>query len=385
MKRVMITFNDNYLQHCSMKRIAYIPVLILILIGCGSKVEEKEKKEQFSKESAIKSLDLEQAKKLIHLPLQCIDQEYPNKLNQVIASEGDLRSPNELHPAFYGCFDWHSAVHGHWSLVRLIRSFPELDTNDRIADQLLAHLTKENIAGEVAYFENETNKGFERMYGWAWLLKLSAELKMWEHPKAKAMEDNLKPLSDLITDNIKTFLPKLNYPIRVGTHTNTAFALTMAFDYGMLYDDKELINVIKTRAKYYYAEDENCPLTWEPSGYDFLSPCLEEADLMRRVLSKEEFEVWMAKFLPDLKGSEYTLNPGIVSDRADGHLVHLDGLNFSRAWCLFGIAKTLPQYGHLNVIADEHIKHSLDNLVGDGYEGGHWLASFALLSLTNDK
>lgn len=336
-------------------------------------------------EEVAMALNFTQAKKLIQLPLQCIGQEYPNKLNQVIASENDLLSPDELHPAFYGCFDWHSSVHGHWSLVRLLRTFPELDTNDRIVDQLMGHLSKENISGEIAYFENETNKGFERMYGWAWLLKLSAELKMWDHPKARSMDKNLQPLADLIANNVKTFLPKLNYPIRVGTHTNTAFALTMVYDYGKITNDLELIKVITERAEDYYFGDEDCPLSWEPSGYDFLSPCLEEANLMRRVLAKEDFEKWMDKFLPDMKDADYKLKPGIVSDRTDGHLVHLDGLNFSRAWCFFGLATSFPKYGHLAKLGNEHISHSLNNLVGDSYEGGHWLASFALLALTSDN
>lgn len=368
-----------------MKKIGVAFVLTLLLGSCGSNTEEVQTELNTMEVENGLTLELAQAKKLIKLPLQCIGQEYPNKLNQVIASSADLKSPTELHPAFYGCFDWHSAVHGHWSLVRLLRTYPELDTNDQIANQLLMHMSTENIAAEIKYFENETNKGFERMYGWVWLLKLSAELKNWDHPSAKAMDKNLKPLADLIADKIKTFLPKLNYPIRVGTHTNTAFALTMAYDYGVISNDTALVNVITKRAKAYYLSDQNCPLSWEPSGYDFLSPCLEEANLMRRVLPEAEFKKWMKDFLPQLVSAEFELEPGKVSDRDDGHLVHLDGLNFSRAWCLFGLANTLPEYQHLRNIGNKHIEHSLENLVGDGYEGGHWLASFALLALTNDK
>lgn len=368
-----------------MKKIGVAFVLTLLLGSCGSNTEGFQTELNTIEVENGLTMEMAQAKKLIKLPLQCIGQEYPNKLNQVIASDADLQSPNELHPAFYGCFDWHSAVHGHWSLVRLLRTYPELDTNDQIANQLLMHMSKENIAAEITYFKNETNKGFERMYGWAWLLKLSAELKNWDHPSAKTMDMNLEPLADLIAVNIKTFLPKLNYPIRVGTHTNTAFALTMAYDYGVISNDTALVNVITKRAKDYYLADENCPLSWEPSGYDFLSPCLEEADLMRRVLPEVEFKKWIKDFLPQLASAEFELEPGKVSDREDGHLVHLDGLNFSRAWCLYGLANSLQEYQHLRNIGNEHIKHSLDNLVGDGYEGGHWLASFALLALTNDK
>ncbi len=327
-------------------------------------------------------LSLKEAERLVHLPLGCIDTEYPNKLNQVISSDADLASPTDLHPAFYGCFDWHSAVHGHWSLVRLLKSFPELDEAEEIIDGLKAHLSEENIAGEIEYFELETSQGFERMYGWAWLLKLAEELKTWDHPEAKPLEENLRPLSELIANRVEEFLPKLNYAIRVGTHTNTAFALTMVYDYADVYDNETLLKVVKERANFYYQNDVDCPLGWEPSGYDFLSPCLEEADLMRRVLSKDDFKLWLTEFLPQITKKDFKLEPGLVSDREDGHLVHLDGLNYSRAWCLYGIAETLPEYNNLIEIGNEHIKHSLPSLTDGNYEGGHWLASFALMSLT---
>lgn len=327
-------------------------------------------------------LSLEEAERLVELPIDCIDTEFPNKLNQVISSVDDLKSPKSLHPAFYGCFDWHSAVHGHWSLVRLLKAFPELDEKEQIIAGLQSHLSKENIAGEIAYFEIETSQGFERMYGWAWLLKLSEELHTWDTPEARELEENLKPLSEFIANRVITFLPKLNYAIRVGTHTNTAFALTMVYDYAEAVNNITLLDVVKERSKFYYENDTNCPLSWEPSGYDFLSPCLEEADLMRRVLEKPEFKEWFDKFLPQLVDPAYELEPGIVSDRADGHLVHLDGLNYSRAWCLYGIAESLPEYSHLIELGNKHIEHSLPSLTDGNYEGGHWLASFALMSLT---
>lgn len=328
-------------------------------------------------------LSLEEAERLVQLPIGCIDIEFPNKLNQVISSVDDLKSPKSLHPAFYGCFDWHSAVHGHWSLVRLLKAFPDLEEKDQIIVGLQAHLSKENIAGEIAYFEIETSQGFERMYGWAWLLKLSEELHTWDTPEARELEANLSPLTELIANRVITFLPKLNYAIRVGTHTNTAFAMTMVYDYAEAVNNEALIDVVKKRSKFYYENDTNCPLSWEPSGYDFLSPCLEEADLMRRVLGKTEFKEWFDKFLPQLVNSAYELEPGIVSDRTDGHLVHLDGLNYSRAWCLYGIAESLPEYSHLIELGNKHIEHSLPSLTDGNYEGGHWLASFALMSLTH--
>lgn len=362
-------------------RFSILCALLAFLFSCqveSNPVELNTSKVEFSPYE----LSLEEAERLVHLPLGCIDTEYPNKLNQVISSDSDLESPEALHPAFYGCFDWHSAVHGHWSLVNLLKSFPDLKEKDEILNGLKQHLTKENIEGEIKYFERETSQGFERMYGWAWLLKLSEELKTWDHPEARMLEDNLRPLSELIANRVEVFLPKLNYAIRVGTHTNTAFALTMVYDYATVYENESLLKVVSDRAKFYYQNDADCPLSWEPSGYDFLSPCLEEADLMRRVLSKEEFKLWLTDFLPQITNDDFTLEPGLVSDREDGHLVHLDGLNYSRAWCLYGIAETLPEYNYLIDVANQHIDHSLPSLTDGNYEGGHWLASFALMSLS---
>ena len=354
--------------------------LLLLLCACQSDSEDEKVKESVFPDR--RTLTLEDANRLVNPPLECIEIEYPNKLNQVISAKGDLLSPQTLHPAFYGCFDWHSAVHGHWSLVRLLKTFPDIEEAEKIRMGLLAHLSKVKIEGEIEYFENATNQGFERMYGWAWLLKLTDEVHSWDHPTAKVIEANLKPLAELISEKIQEFLPKLHYPIRVGTHTNTAFAMTMIFDYAVSFGDRELKEVVEKRARDYFLKDTNCPLSWEPSGYDFLSPCLEEANIMRRILPKNEFKTWFAEFLPKLLDKNFELEPGIVSDRKDGHLVHLDGLNYSRAWCLYGIAETLPEYRHLIRIGNDHINHSLPNLTDGNYEGGHWLASFALLTLT---
>jgi hypothetical protein len=283
--------------------------------------------------------------------------------------------------AFYGCFDWHSAVHGHWSLMRVVNLYPGLDDEQQIVDKLLSHITEENIRMEVAYFNNELSQGFERMYGWAWLLKLAEEIHVSDHPKAKILEQNLQPLTNLIVEKVFEFLPKLKYPIRVGTHTNTAFAMSLIHDYASSLKNIDLLNAIEARAKEYYKTDADCPLSWEPSGYDFLSPCLEEAYLMSKVMSADEYERWISDFLPELQNEEFSIEPGEVTDRTDGHLVHLDGLNFSRAWCLYGIAKALPKYDHLIAVANSHIEHSLPNITDGNYEGGHWLASFALLSM----
>ncbi len=327
-------------------------------------------------------LTKQQAEKLSTLPLKCIRQEYPNKLGQVLASDSDLKPPRELHPCFYGCFDWHSSVHGHWSLVKLLKEFPHMEKADSIRGLLALQITKEKVFREVKYFDPKLNKSYERTYGWAWLLKLAAELHDWDDPLARQIEDNLQPLTDTIVESYKKYLPKLQYAIRVGTHTNTAFGLSFAVDYAMAVNDTAFVNVINKRARDFYLDDRQYPLWWEPSGYDFLSPAMEEIDIMRKVLPENEFKAWLNKFLPQITENRFTWKVGIVSDRSDGHMVHLDGLNFSRAWCMYGLAKQYPEFSYLIPVANRHIEYSLPNLVGDGYMGGHWLASFAIYALT---
>ncbi len=328
-------------------------------------------------------LTLEEANRLAKLPMSCIQNPLPYKSGVVIADESDLQMPQVHHPAFYGCFDWHSAVHGHWVLVNLLKHFPELDDKATIRKMLHENLSKENILTEVDYFSlNKYTKSFERTYGWAWLLKLAEELHSWEDEDARIWEENLKPLTDLVVEKYIEYYPKLVYPIRVGEHTNTAFGMTFAWDYANTTGNNTLKNALESRAKKYYTKDVGCPISWEPSGYDFLSPCLEEADIMRRVLPKAEFKSWFEQFLPQLVNPETAaLEPAVVSDRSDGKLVHLDGLNFSRAWCLYSIAKDHPEWAHLTKIADEHLAFSLPNIVDGDYMGEHWLGSFALFAL----
>jgi hypothetical protein len=356
----------------------------LLFFYCSKPKDESKEKEATKKETTVQpiNLTLEQANKLAGLPLSCMQNEYPNKPGQTLESEEDIGEPHELHPAFYGCFDWHSAVHGHWSLVRLLKKFPKIKMADTIKTKLQENITKDNIKAEVAYFKREHSDAFERTYGWAWLLKLAEELHTWDHPFAKKLESNLQPLTNLIVKRYIEYLPKLNYPIRVGEHSNTAFGLAFAWDYAKTVNHEKLKEVIESRAKDFYLNDSDCPFDWEPSGHDFLSPCLEEIDLMRRVLSKEEFKKWIKQFAPALKTKDFTMEVGKVSDRTDGKLVHLDGLNFSRAWVFYDLADQYPQYQHLIKTANKHVKYSLPNLVGDSYEGGHWLGSFAIYALT---
>jgi hypothetical protein len=325
-------------------------------------------------------ISLQEAKRLIGLPLKCAQQEFPNKLSQVLNDTSELKSPAELHPAFYGCFDWHSSVHGHWLMIRLLKDFPEL-LNDTIETILRTNISAQNIQQEIAYFDIKNNGSYERTYGWNWLLKLQLELDTWELPLGKELSYNLQPLSDLFCKKYIDFLPKLNYAIRSGDHINTAFGLTFAYDYAMANPNDSLKRIIEKRAKDFYLNDKDYPLHLEPSGYDFLSGGFEEIDLMRRILTKDEFRKWLKQFAPQLFKKKFSLEPGKVSDRSDGHLVHLDGLNFSRAWCLYGITETLPELSHLNAIAEKHIQTSLPNIVDGDYMGEHWLASFALVAL----
>ncbi len=367
-------------------------LLVVLTISCNTSKEKQVEAEPVKPPVVsstqksiigIPKLNLKGANTLAELPLHCINTEYPNKLNQTIGSDDDLKSPSALHPAFYGCFDWHSSVHGHWSLVSLLKQFPAIDNAEAIRQRLLKNISKENIEAEVQYFYGKHNKSYERTYGWAWLLKLAEELHTWDDATARILETNLQPLTDLIVGKYMEFLPKLNYPIRVGEHPNTAFGLSFAYDYAITVNNEALKDLIEQRAKDFYMKDTGCPITWEPGGFDFLSPCLEEAALMKRVLPTEEFKAWLGAFLPQLKDKNFKLETGVVSDRSDGKLVHLDGVNFSRAWSLNKITEDLPEYKHLKHIAYHHINYSLPSIVGDSYEGGHWLGSFAIYALNS--
>lgn len=369
-----------------MKSLLYNPGIWLLLLAVNIHCDAGKATKQMSEgdvpvEEPMR-LTPSQANQLAQLPLDCIQVEFPNKLGQVLQDASEISTPATLHPAFYGCFDWHSAVHGHWSLIKLLKDFPDLSKAEEARKALKENITAENIQGELAYFQRQTSTSYERTYGWAWLLKLAEELHTWDDPLARELEQNLSPLTELIVHRYLDFLPKLVYPIRVGEHTNTAFGLTFALDFARITGHDVLTDMIEDRARSYYLDDRGCPLTWEPSGFDFLSPCLEEVDLMRRVLDSTEFTTWLSDFLPTLTEATFALDVGKVSDRKDGKLVHLDGLNFSRAWVLYGMAQQYPEYGHLINVANQHIAHSLPNLVDDSYEGGHWLGSFAIYALS---
>ena len=322
------------------------------------------------------------------LALRCLQQEYPQKLDHVINDSTDLKSPRALHPAFYGCFDWHSCVHGHWMLARLLRLYPSLPEGPEIRQKLSENLTAENIAAEVAYLQQPNRKSFERTYGWAWLLQLARELEHFRDPQAQQWAANMRPLARAFSERYRDFLPKQTYPIRTGEHPNTAFGLTFAWDYATFTRDKALEQAVNEAARRYFNRDIGCPANWEPGGSDFLSPCLEEADLMRRILPEREFRSWWGAFLPELAlgKSPRWLQPAEVSDRTDPKIVHLDGLNLSRAWCLKGIASSLPKKDparrKLLDLAALHLEASLPHIASGDYAGEHWLASFAVYALT---
>lgn len=329
--------------------------------------------------SVSQELTLGQANHLASLPIKCLQQEYPNKLGQMLIDSTEIQNPKKLHPSFYGCFDWHSSVHGHWSLVFLLKKFPNLAQRESIIKKLQVNLSKENIQAEIEYLSKKHEKSFERTYGWNWLLKLQLELETYNEPFAQDLAQNLKPLSNLIIERYIEFLPKLLYPIRVGTHSNTAFGLTFAWDYAIYSNNNTFQNSIRDNSIRLFQNDVNCPFNWEPSGTDFLSPCLEEMGLMQRVLKQDDFLKWLKKFAPQLFTKKFKWEVAKVSDRTDGHLVHLDGLNFSRAWNLFHLINAYPkQFGHLKPLADVHMNFSLPSVVDGNYEGEHWLASFAL-------
>ena len=330
-------------------------------------------------------LTVKGASHLASLPLRCINQEFPNKTNHTSNSDTDhVLLPRQLHPAFFGCFDWHSCVHGHWMLIRLLKLFPNMPEATAIRAAINRTITKENILQEVKYFEMPLTSSWERTYGWAWLLKLDEELFSWNDEDGKRWHDFLQPLTQKIIEVWSKFLPKQTYPNRTGVHPNTAFGLVFALDYARTEKNAVFEKAIVESAKNIFAKDVNAPALWEPDGSDFLSPSLEEADLMRRVLPAKEFLVWFNKFFTLQSLKHLTILP-IVSDRTDLQIVHLDGLSFSRSWCMNGIASLLPSTDPRKEIllasSKNHLENALPHVVSGNYGGEHWLASFAVYAL----
>ena len=374
----------------------YVVLIAVIAIGvsCGSPPAPAQQQAAAPVRKPVPELPAlteASASNFAQLALKCVQKTYPNQPSLILDKASDVMTPEKAHPSFYGCYDWHSSVHGHWMLARVLRLFPSLPEAAQIKKALTANLSTKNIAVEAAYFNRPDTKAFERTYGWAWTLKLMEELTLGTSPEAKAWAANLKPLADTLSARYLDFLPKQVYPIRTGLHPNTAFGLAFALDYANAIGDAKLKELLISRSKDYFGKDTDYPAKLEPSGSDFLSPALAEADLMRRVLPADQFAAWFHAFLPQMAKSEpkNLLEIAVVSDRTDPQLGHLDGLNLSRAWCMRHIAAGLPNDDPARwVLEDAGHTHAIDALqhVATGhYEGEHWLGSFAVYLLTEPK
>jgi hypothetical protein len=330
-------------------------------------------------------LTAEIASKFAGLALDHLTREYPNKLTHALAGPQDVQGPRALHPIFYGSYDWHSCVHGYWLVLHLLNRFPDLPEAARIVAVVDQHFTEANVAGECAYLDLPHNRGFERPYGWAWLLALAGQLEMLNMQQAERWATTIEPLTEAIVGRFEEFLPKATYPLRVGTHFNTAFALALTLDFARQTSRDSLAALVDDTAKRWYLNDAGCQ-AWEPSGDEFLSPALMEAELMRRVLPQVQFIKWFDDFLPDLPARQPAtlFEPATVTDRSDGKIAHLDGLNLSRAWCQRSLARVLPTDDARRTVlleaAARHLDSALAHVAGD-YMGEHWLATFATLAL----
>jgi hypothetical protein len=335
-------------------------------------------------------LEPDLAARFSRLALDCVHKEFPNKISRTTDTAEEIGRPRELFPAFYGCFDWHSAVHGHWMLVRMLRlDALDAETRAEAIAKLDANLNEATGAGELANFQRAARGSWERPYGWAWVLQLTAELREWDAPEAERWLAALEPLEADIVAATKEWLPKLAYPIRLGTHNQSAFALTLMHDWAEVAGDEAFTALIEDRARDFHAGDVDCPLAYEPSGEDFLSPCLMVADLMRRVMGEAEFADWLSAYMPNIPedGTTGWLAPAIVLDASDGKLVHLDGVNSSRAWNLYNVARALPdtdpRRASLMATADIHRDAGVEAVSDEHYSGSHWLASFATYLMTD--
>jgi hypothetical protein len=384
---------------------------VSLTLACGGKpTEETEARAEVEQDAAVDTapgevsydtllaglpeprgfeFDAARAAEFAGLSLACVDREYPNKPSHVASGDETVKPPRELHPAFYGCFDWHSAVHGHWAMVRLLKTFPDLALEKEIREKLGRHFTQEKIGREVEYFRGEYHRLFERPYGWGWLLRLQAELLTWDDADARRWAETLDPLADELAGLTEKYLETLSVPVRAGTHHSTAFALTHIHDYAAVVGDAELTAVIERRSRDFYGKDEHCPAAYEPSGEDFISPCLVEADLMRRVLLPDEFATWLDRFLPELSSPVFAplRDPPEVRDLEDPKIGHLIGLSYQRAAAYRGIAGALPDgdgrrevFQRLSAI---HRDDAIDKTFASGYGGEHWLASFAIYLFTD--
>jgi len=366
--------------------LVFIPLLLV------SGAENARSKPHRPSPPHLSKFDPEAPSRFSKLALACVHKEYPNKLSHTLNSDTDVAPPRKLTPAFYGCYDWHSSVHGHWLLARLARTFPDASFTPEARAALRQSLTESNIQQEVTYLQAPGRASFERPYGLAWLLQLGLELREWQETDQSAipreLSETLRPLEQAALERLKTWLPKLSHPVRSGEHSQTAFAIGIAMDYASNMGDEYFMTLLRTKAREFYFKDKNCPLSYEPSGEDFLSPCIAEADVVRRLLPPREFGSWLRGFLPEIPsdGSANWLKALKSTDPSDPKLAHIDGLNLSRAWMLDGISSGLPKadprLNGLEKTIDAHQSAGLAAVTGEHYEGGHWLASFAVYLVT---
>lgn len=365
-------------------------ILPFMLWACGGAERTEDATEDPLQLEYPATISPELAERFSALALACVHKEFPNKISRTTDNAEAIGRPREIFPIFYGCFDWHSSVHGHWLLVRLLRVGPQdAPWRNAAIEKLNQSFTPEKLAGEVANFARPARGSWERPYGLAWYLQLMTELREWDDPQAEKWLSVLQPLETDIVISLKDWAPKLAYPIRLGTHNQSAFAFGLMLDWARASGDSELEQMIIERSRAFHMKDVDCPLAYEPSGEDFLSPCLMEADLMRRILTAEDFSAWLSDFMPQIPtdGAGDWLAPGIVKDASDGKLVHLDGVNSSRAWNLYNIARALPEgdprKAALVAAAQIHGREGVAAVSAEHYSGSHWLASFATYLMTD--
>ena len=357
----------------------YIYIIFLIFSSC-SKIDKRQNIQNVS-------LDENTAKELVSLSIKCVDQKYPYKIGYRFIEEEWIRPHYEVTPSFYGCWDWHSAVHGHWAMVKIIKDFPEISEREIILEKLGKNLSKENLSKEYEFFQNDFAKSFERTYGWAWLMKLYSELLTWENEKGHQWASNMKPLVDLLSERTILFLDRLSTPLRPGTHANTAFSFSLMVEYALIADDYKLLNKIKDYSIKNFMLDTNCPVNYEPSGTDFLSPCLAEASLMSYILNESEFNNWFKNFIPSLDKKNFAniINTPTVLDPEDPGIGHLIGLMFHRSWTLKDIASKIKNEAEKKLLLDiakNHSEKGYDIMFESGYGGEHWLATFAIYNFS---
>ena len=354
-------------------------IIIFLFINCTSNINKVDNEEL--------KLNEKLASDLIQLSINCVDKKFPYKVGYRYIDSTWIRPHYKLTPSFYGCWDWHSAVHGHWSMVKILKEFPNIKEAENIRKIIRKNLNKNNLEKEFQFFQNDFAKGFERTYGWAWLMLLYSELETWDDIEAKNWSKNLKPLVDLLSERTIIFLNKLSKPLRPGTHANTAFSFSLMYEYAQKTNNEKLLNKIKEYSIKHFSYDKNCPVNYEPSGTDFLSPCLAEASLMSKILSEKEFNNWLSKFFPSFKEENFgsIITPPEVLDPKDPGIGHLIGLMFHRAWTLNDVANKIQNDDKklfLYEISKNHTKKGFELMFDSGYGGEHWLATFAIYNFT---